>query len=368
MFVGTGEPKDAPRVAPERSGGRGGAGTSAPREPFSTGIYFPAEPAESHARGRGEAARVSPPPLIQCCDHRGEGLSASLSGILSRDWRIETTSDPRSSRRALTAAQPDLIAVDPLAEGGAAELEEIERLRGTGAPTPVLLVVDAGDARRGILAARALARGLFDIVHRGSPPEEFALRIERLLALAKAQGEIADLRHRALHDDRTDLLRPAAFEQRLNEHFSASERHHLPMALVLIDLDAFGKVNKDYDHTVGDRVIERVGAAIRSALRAEDVAGRLGGDEFAAILPYTGRIDAAHAVRRLRDAIRSQSGTAPGLPAGHGVHASLGFETFDGTDLASCSELRSHAEAALREAKGRGGDRGVYYRSLHRPD
>jgi len=309
---------------------------------------------------------VSPPLLIQCCDHRGEGLSVSLAGLSSRGFVVETSADPRASRRALEESRPDLIVLDPLAEGGSAELEEIERLRGEKEPIPVLLVVDAGDARRGVQAARALARGAFDLIHRGSPPEEFALRTERLLALAEAQVEIADLRHRALHDDRTDLLRPAAFEQRLLEHFSAAERHHLPMALVLIDLDEFGRVNKDYDHTVGDRVIERVGAAIRSALRAEDVAGRLGGDEFAAILPYTGRIDAAHAVRRLRDEIRTQTARAEGLPPGQGVRASLGFETFDGGDLDSCREMRARAEAALREAKRRGGDRGVYFRSLRR--
>jgi diguanylate cyclase (GGDEF)-like protein len=190
------------------------------------------------------------------------------------------------------------------------------------------------------------------------------MRVERLVAEVESESEIADLRHKALHDDRTDLLRPTAFEQRLVEHFSAAERHGLPMALVIVDLDAFGRVNKEFDHTVGDRVIERVGAAMRSALRAEDVAGRLGGDEFAAILPYTGRIDAAHAVRRIRDAIRSVSGEEAGLPAGLGVRASIGFETFDGNDLASCADLRAHAEAALREAKQRGGDRGVYYRSL----
>jgi diguanylate cyclase (GGDEF)-like protein len=284
----------------------------------------------------------------------------------TRGFVIETSVDPRSSRLALETSRPDLIVLDPLSEGGVAELEEIEHLRGTDPPIPVLFVVDAGDARRGILAAGALARGAFDLVHRGSTAEEFGLRVERLLALAKSQSETAELRHRALHDDRTDLLRPSAFEQRLLEHFSAAERHHLPMALVLIDLDAFGRVNKEYDHTVGDRVIERVGAAIRFALRAEDVAGRLGGDEFAAILPYTGRIDAAHAVRRLRDEIRTRSGQAEGLPPGHGVRASLGFETFDGNDLASCAELRAHAEAALREAKRRGGDRGVYFRSLER--
>ncbi|HEV8114458.1 MAG TPA: GGDEF domain-containing protein [Planctomycetota bacterium] len=307
---------------------------------------------------------MSPPPLILCCDHRGEGLSASLAGIGARAWTIETSPDPRATRRALAGTRPDLVVLDPLAEGGSAELDEIERLRGEEAPVPVLVVVDPGDARKGILAARALVRGGFDVVHRGSPPEEFALRVERLLAAGAAVAEMAELRHKALHDDRTDLLRPAAFEQRLLEHFSAAERHHLSMALVIIDLDGFGRVNKDYDHTVGDRVIERVGAAIRTALRAEDVAGRLGGDEFGAILPYTGRIDAAHAVRRLRDEIRNQAGLAEGLPPGSTVRASLGFETFDGGDLRSCAELRAHAESALRAAKQRGGDRGVYFRSL----
>jgi diguanylate cyclase (GGDEF)-like protein len=309
---------------------------------------------------------VSPTPLILCCDHRGEGLSTSLGGATARNWQVAHSTDLRSTREILAGSRPDLIVLDPLAEGGSAELEEIERLRGEGTPVPVLLVAEAGDARRAVLAASAFTHGSFDLVHRGSPPEEFTLRIERLLSLARSQGEIAELRHRALHDDRTDLLRPAAFEQRLVEHFSAAERHRLPMALVLIDLDGFGRVNKDYDHTVGDRVIARVGAAIRAALRAEDVAGRLGGDEFAALLPYTGRIDAAHAVRRLRDEIHGQSGQVEGVPGGIEVRASLGFETFDGSDLAACSELRAHAETALREAKSRGGDRGVYYRSLPR--
>src|SRR5258705_1544294 len=212
-----------------------------------TGIYFRADRLASAAGTGGAAPRVSTPPLILCCDHRGEGLSASLAGVGPREWAIETTADPRATRRALGAGRPDLIVLDPLAEGGSAELDELESLRGEDAPVPVLVVVDSGDARRGILAARALVRGAFDLVHRGSPPEEFALRMERLLAAGAAQIEMAELRHRALHDDRTDLLRPAAFEHRLLEHFSAAERHHLSMALVIIDLDAFGRVNKDYD-------------------------------------------------------------------------------------------------------------------------
>jgi diguanylate cyclase (GGDEF)-like protein len=337
-----------------------------PESPGTQG--YTSEPIPESAVETGAAPALSTPRSLLCCDHRGTGLAASLARIGARGHRILETRDPRASLETIAREPPDLVILDPLAEGGTAELEEIDRRREGLSKLPLLFVVDAGSPATAGLAERLSARGAADLVHRGSPPEEFAMRIERLLALAASEVEIADLRHRAVHDDRTDLLRATAFEQRLLEHFSASERHGLRMALVLADLDAFGLVNKEFDHTVGDRVIERVGEAIRSALRAEDVAGRLGGDEFGAILPYTGRIDAAHAVRRLLDAIRRVAGESAGLPPRLEIRASLGFETFDGSDLRSCADLRAHAEAALREAKRRGGDRGVYFRSLSRPE
>lgn len=342
-----------------RSGGARGSGNA------RTGGYtFEPIPPGLGGRLPRLSLPANPSRSILCCDHRGEGLSVLLSGRACAGFRIRATSDPRSTRAALQDERFDLIVLHPLAEGGSSELEEIERLRGDAPPIPLLLVVEPGDARPAIAATRALERGAFDLVHRDASPEELALRIERLLEDARSEAEIEELRHRALHDDRTDLLRPAAFEKRLAEHFSAAERHRLPMAFVMIDLDGFGMVNKNYDHVVGDRVIARVGAAIRVALRAEDVAGRLGGDEFAVVLPYTGRIEAAHAVRRLRDEIRAQSQLVEGVPASFRIRASLGFETFDGSNLASLAEMRAHAEAALREAKRRGGDRGVYFRSI----
>jgi diguanylate cyclase (GGDEF)-like protein len=190
------------------------------------------------------------------------------------------------------------------------------------------------------------------------------MRIERVLTQCAHQMEIAELRHRALHDDGTGLLRPTAFQQRLGEHFGAAERHHLDLALVLVDLDHFGSFNKRFDHTVGDRILARVSEAIRASLRAEDVAGRIGGDEFAVLLPYTKKVEAAHVARRLLEKIREASGTYPGADVEVDVSASLGFETFDGGDLESLESLRAHAEIALRAAKRSGGDRGVYYRTL----
>ena len=329
---------------------------------------------------------MTPPPVILVCDHRGEGLAELAADLAGGAWRVQTSASLRQSLDLLRGTRPDLVVLDPLAGGGTLELELVAREGRREGVLPVLFVTDppqaphaSGVAERGLALGRveALADGAWDVIRRDAGAAELVLRIERLLAEARRAGELEEMRYRALHDDRTHLLRPAAFQKRLEEHFSAAGRHGFELALLLVDLDDFGRVNKRFDHTVGDRVIESVGEAIRRNLRAEDVAGRLGGDEFAVLLPYTRKIEAAHVVTRLRDEIHklsgpvSQAGARAGAGAGGeagalSISASIGFETYDGTDLESAVELRAHAEVAMREAKRAGGNRGAYYRGLRR--
>lgn len=298
------------------------------------------------------------------CDHRGGGLERLLAPLREVGFEASLSGSLRETRELLRQTPPDLVVIDPLAGGGQVELEELERLRAGPRPLPVLVVADPQDPAATVLATRALAPRAWDLVHRDAPPEEILLRIERLLAGAREQGEVDELRHRAAHDDRTELLRPRFFQQRLAEHFSAAQRHGFELALVLLDLDEFGRVNKEFDHTVGDLVIARVGQAIAHSLRTEDVAGRLGGDEFAVLLPYTGPVEAAYAVMRLRDRILALSGPVPGSNELVRVSASIGFETFGEQLPDSVATLRQHAERALRQAKLAGGNQGIYYRSL----
>jgi diguanylate cyclase (GGDEF)-like protein len=283
--------------------------------------------------------------LILLCDHRGAGLAGRLHALGAAGVRLETSRTLRASLARLAERRPSLVLLDPLGQGES-EIAAIGRVCGGERAVPVLVVAEDEDPVPTMISTRHLEPVLFDVVYRGAPVEEF------------------ELRYRAVHDERTDLLRPAAFQTRLSEHFSAAQRHRFDLALVLLDLDDFGSINKRYDHTVGDHVIARVGKAIRDALRTEDVAGRLGGDEFGVLLPYTSRLDAARVVSRMRSAIQAVSGRFDSAPDPIDVRASLGFETFDGSDLETAAELRAHAELALRTAKKAGGNRGVYYRSL----
>ncbi len=302
---------------------------------------------------------------VLLADHRGAGL-ADLAPTLTRSGLVVTTCDSvTATRAALSRDVHHLVVLDPLAPGGATEVELVART-GPHAPRPVLLITDPGPPP---LAAttRALRTVPFDLVRRDAPVEELLLRIERLGDHAAVRSELQRVRYEAHHDDRTGLLRPGPFQQRMREHFSAAQRHGLALALVLIDLDRFGRVNKDFDHTVGDELIARAGSVILRCLRAEDVGARIGGDEFAVVLPYTQPIDAARVVQRLLGELHGLSGPMPrpsGAAATLAVSGSIGFESFDGRDLESPEVMRRHAEAALREAKRRGGNNAVYYRSL----
>jgi diguanylate cyclase (GGDEF)-like protein len=297
---------------------------------------------------------------ILVADHRGEDLQARTAFLAARPFELVRSRSLRETVRQISASRPGVILLDPLTRNGLEELQALDLARGE---VPVLMLCERDDLGAPVRVGRALTAGAFDLVFRDAPDEELELRLSRLLDQARLLREMGELRHSASHDDRTDLLRPKAFHARLIEHFAAAQRHKLELAFVLLDLDKFGAINKLHDHTVGDLLITRVGEVIRRNLRTEDVAGRLGGDEFAVLLPYTGKINAARVVSRLRTEIAKLSGRVEGAREDVPVSASIGFETFDGKDLDSLETLRRHAEVALRLAKRGGGDQGVYYRN-----
>jgi len=304
------------------------------------------------------------PARILVADHRGGGLEGRGAFLAARGFELRVTRSLRETVRALEAFRPEVLVLEPLTRTGEEELGALDLARGE---VPLLLFCERADATAPLRAGRALQQGGWELCFRDASDEELELRLARLLAHRRLLREMSELRHRASHDDRTDLLRPQAFQTRLVEHFSAAQRHKLELALALLDMDKFGAINKRHDHTVGDLLISRVGEVIRRNLRTEDVAGRLGGDEFAVLLPYTGKINAASVVSRLRVEIAKLSGPFAGAREDVPVSASIGFETFDGGDLDTLETLRRHAEVALRAAKGRGGDQGVYFRALPEP-
>jgi len=95
------------------------------------------------------------------------------------------------------------------------------------------------------------------------------------------------LQVQAATDSLTGLANRLAFEQALATRLAESARYGRPLAVLLIDLDAFKEVNDAHGHARGDDVLVAVAGALRRGLRGSDLPARLGGDEFVALLPET---------------------------------------------------------------------------------
>ena len=125
-------------------------------------------------------------------------------------------------------------------------------------------------------------------------------------------------------------------------------RMHVPISLILLDLDNFKRVNDTYGHDVGDIALRLLAENLREELRGVDTAARYGGEEFAVILPQAG-IDGAHIVaERLRRRIEQME--VPGV--GH-ITASFGIATFP-QHASSRDTLVVAADRALYNAKHSG--------------
>jgi diguanylate cyclase (GGDEF)-like protein len=177
----------------------------------------------------------------------------------------------------------------------------------------------------------------------------FVLAVGIATAGRWARTEVA-----ALTDPLTGLARRHVLEEALRRETERLRRGGEPLALVLIDLDHFKRVNDTHGHPVGDEVLARVGRLIRAGTRNLDIAARYGGEEFAVLLFDTGMEGALSFAARFREGLRALE--VPVVPGGSvQVTASLGIAV--GSELATPEGLIAAADRALYRAKGEGRDR-----------
>jgi diguanylate cyclase (GGDEF)-like protein len=89
-----------------------------------------------------------------------------------------------------------------------------------------------------------------------------------------------NLQRSAFVDGLTGIYNRQYFMKRAAEEWAYARRHHLPLAVIMIDIDHFKLVNDTYGHQMGDFVLNRFASIINSNKRPEDVFARYGGEEF----------------------------------------------------------------------------------------
>jgi diguanylate cyclase (GGDEF)-like protein len=221
------------------------------------------------------------------------------------------------------------------------------------------------------LVARSCIKGVLNIYRLGEEGQftvdefELAKRFGDAAALALDNAQIrASLEHQAQTDSLTGLFNHRSFHERLLNALQSASRTHRPLAILMLDIDNFKRVNDVHGHGVGDEVLLRLAETLRNCVRPEDVVCRLGGEEFGVIMSAC---DGANAVR-VAERIVARAGEVE-MPAVGSVTVSVGLAR--GPEHAmNPRELTACAEAAMMTAKAQGKNRIVLYEEggVERPD
>jgi len=159
----------------------------------------------------------------------------------------------------------------------------------------------------------------------------------------------------ALRDPLTKAFNKKQLLDRLNSELAFARRHQTPLALVMIDIDHFKRVNDTWGHLAGDHVLSTLAATVQATLRAEDIFARYGGEEFAIVCRSTTASDTAIVAERIRATVQGTTFAYEGrtIP----VTVSLGVAGYPAIAASASDDLVRAADEALYEAKRSGRNR-----------
>ncbi|TCL65273.1 PAS domain S-box-containing protein/diguanylate cyclase (GGDEF)-like protein [Hydrogenispora ethanolica] len=318
------------------------------------------------SRRRAAALRESEASFRAIFDHAGLGIVL----VETEQWRIAESNPAFSALSGYTAAelrnrsllelfpeadrafQEDLFRKRLAGESGDGQLEQkyVHRSgriiwanvacsmipRPDGSPRFLLIMINDITARKKTEEAASQALAL---------AEESRARAERL----------------ACTDCLTGLLNQRALMSRLNAELNRARREHLPLSIILIDLDYFKQINDTYGHLAGDLALKTFAACLAANCRPDDFVGRYGGEEFIVCLPETAATEAVGVAERLRSAMSGLAITLPDAALPIEVTASFGVATLRAGSGITLERLFHRADQAMYQAKRAGRNRVQVY-------
>ena len=167
---------------------------------------------------------------------------------------------------------------------------------------------------------------------------------------------IQSLSDMAVRDPRTGLFNARHHKEQWAMVVEESKTTGLPVSVIAFDLDNFGRVNRDYSHETGDRVLEEFAALIRRLVRPGDIPYRLGqGEEFIVLLPHTRSHEAVAVAERIRVSTRKH--VWQDMSPDERLTLSAGVSDRGAMSTDRWSDVLERADAALLRSKSDGRDR-----------
>lgn len=292
--------------------------------------------------GRVVALNEAARPLVQVTS-RGDVLGRSAAGVLAPSL-VEALEAPEApdAGRLVTVGYRELVVE-----------RSVVRDRLGGNVGTVVVAHEAESLARERAAALAAKRGLE--LERGRLE---AQNVHLLLELSATEAARTRLAEDSVRDALTGVHNRRRLNPALEGALAEARLTGTCVAVFVVDVDHFKRVNDTYGHPVGDRVLQAIAAELVASGRPTDSVVRYGGEEFVVIGPATDAIGALHraeeirqAVGRVRVPLRQEADDSRDL----GVTVSVGVATYP-RNGGSAIELLAAADEALYAAKDSGRD------------
>lgn len=283
-----------------------------------------------------------------------DATSRKLLGHVLRAWGYEVmhAGDGREAWQTLAGPNsPPLAIVDwEMPELDGVEVCRLIRAVETPSP-PYIILLTARTAKEDIVTG--LDAGANDFLTKPFHREELRARVEvgrRFVELNQELVESRELmRKQALTDALTGIMNRRAVMEELERAVTRAERSGEGLAIGMMDVDLFKRINDAWGHAAGDEVLKEVVRRASGALRSVDYLGRFGGEEFLIVLHGANPKAARSVLERVRRAVAASpvlldAGTAR-------VTVSIGGAVWQGD---SVGRLIVAADDALYAAKDRG--------------
>lgn len=174
---------------------------------------------------------------------------------------------------------------------------------------------------------------------------------DRTRELSEANARLERL---AVTDGLTGLFNHRRFQEALHSELLRCERHKRPLAVLMLDVDFFKKVNDSMGHPAGDELLRRLAEVLGADLRQTDLISRYGGEEFAVLLPETTKAEAMQVAERMRESVELKINENNSWT--QRITVSVGVATFP-EDGATAETVLEAADQALYVAKRQGRNR-----------
>lgn len=265
-----------------------------------------------------------------------------IENILNKAGMIPSTiTNPMDILLALADFQPEIIIMDMYMPGCTGmELARVIRQQDRFHSIPIIYLSAEDDVNKQL---HAMSLGGDDFLTKPIDPKH-------LIATLQNRGRRArSLLALMIRDSLTGLYNHTHTLHLLDLEISKSIAKDQPISFAMLDIDYFKKINDNYGHPIGDRVLKSLSLFLKQRLRKTDHIGRYGGEEFAIVLPNTSQRDA----KTILNEIRERFSELP-QPAGSG-HFNVTFSC--GIALAhgeNAQQLCEKADQALYDAKKNG--------------